>query len=897
MTEYFEKAFAALSKKDPFNTWLIVDSAGAVEEVYKKINTPVLSDSVTTLKSFAKHIVSITHPEIRIIDADEQLIIFSKLVEGSFFERNKKRVAATLVNQLLYICSTKKTACTEIPNTSKKHDAIIKIIDEYERWSEENNVCDSFSVMEKAVSVLDAGEFKIGNLIHCKIRPSNKLAEIFFEKIIECADEVIPYYPEEISGVPDILTKEDLIRYKDAKTEIKAVLEKIAELIEDGVSPKEILVLSPSISRTVKLIDEIIPDFFALEGDSIKSLKYYSAEQGISLANIPVVKSALACLSAVTRNFKLEDLEEILLSPFFTNCQAKITAGELRQISIITGVDSKKNEWLSVSKKLGGKDSERFGSKIADVTILIEWLSLEEHKNTLAGHCTAFKYWLRKSGWTDYPLTESANAARNKFLKIIDAMRISASAEEKTELSVFYSYLLRFSLAKFVTKKETDDSFRVAKLASAASIKADYVFIVGLSSDNIPNIPATLPPFSEKETEEIVPDLKTQMFESEMYHFKTALLCARKKLSLSCAAKDNGKNLIPSPFMTRLFNSEPSYEKINLKHSIFENQKKAGTLLRRNESCRGLAGLTSAESVTQRINKELKKYSADFSEIPEVAETFKKYDESYQFAPTTLEAYVKCPFRWYLTYHLKLYSAEEQGSEAILIGLVVHKTLQRFFTEFADSVTEEEKETALEAILKIAVQEFDKIKIGTPEWTAKREWYLGENGLSSIFVKFIENEIKLSKLGWKTPAEFTERKINSKITKDESEMRIYGEIDRVLVNGNDFMIVDYKTGSSFKSELSEGKLLQIPLYAKVFSNSSGMNPLGGFYLKITTKEFAEVNPFKGTTVSEKTDEIISKCFESAEKMRKGLCCTPSKCDDEYCPYRFICRYTFEEESE
>lgn len=890
MTEYFEKAFTTLAKTDPFNTWLITDSANTAATIRKNLNTPLISDTITTLKNFAKQIVATTHPEIRIIDADEQLLLFAKLAEDSIFAKNGKKISTTLINQLLYIYSTRKTACIEIPDTTEKHQAIRKILDKYEKWSAENNICDSFSVMEKAIRTLDAGEFKIKNLIHLNVRPANKLAEKFFEKIQANAEEVLPYTIEPALETPPLLTEQDIVRHKDTRTEIETLLEKIAGLIENGVSPRQILVLSPALSKTARQIDEIIPGFYRTKDGLAQPLHYYAPEQGISLASVPIINSALACLSAITRDYKREDLEEILLSPFFPNIPVKITAGELRQISTITGVNRKKTEWLTTPQKLGKKETERFGSKIADITILLDWLSLEEHKNTLAEHSIAFKTLLKKTGWTDYPLPESADTARNHFLKILDTIQISATAREKTDLSLFYAYLLRFSLAKHAPGKETDDAFRIAKLTSAASMQADYVFIVGLTADNIPNIPATLPPFSEKETEEMIPGLKKQMIESEKYHFATALHSARKKLSLSCAKTDNGKNLIPSPFITRLFNTEPIEENIPLNHSILENQKKAGIRLRENTSCKGLIGLSPQTTIPARINTELRNdYCTGISENPHAAQTFTRYNETHPFAPTTLEDYVACPFHWYLTHHLHLYSPRKQNAEPIVIGLIIHKTLQRFFTEYTTAVQIEDKENAVAVLRNIAAEEFEKIKISTPAWTAKREWYLGENGLPSIFQKFVENEIKLTAEGWTTLPENTEKKIQTTISIDNKTLNIYGEIDRIVVNGNDFKIIDYKTGTSFEDKLKAGKLLQIPLYGKAFANDSGMNQSGGFYLEVTAKEFSVVDPFKGTTVSEKTDEILATCFESADNMRQGQINTAENCTNEYCELRYICR--------
>lgn len=897
MAEYYEKAFLTFSKQEPFNTWLIADSSKAVDNILKNINAPVLTNSVTTLKSFAKHIVSVTHPELRIINTEEQFIVFSKIASHSGFSENGKRPSATLINQLIYIYNTEKTACIKIPSKSQKHEKIIRIIDAYEKWSDEHNICDSFSVIEKAIDAVENGEFKIKNIIAYKVRPSNKLADKFFNIIKESAEEVLTYDIETPSGIPETLKPENIVRYKDAKTEIKSVLEKICVLIENGVSPKEILVLTPSISKTAKLVDECVSDFYYRKDCEVKSLNCFCSEQGTALANTSIVKSALAYLSAVTRDYKLEDLEEILLSPFFTDCPTKITAGDLREMSIVSGVDSKKSDWLNISKKLSEKENGRYDSKSADITIFVDWLELSGHENTLAEHCKALKTWLKKSGWSDFELSETEYSARSMFLKLIDSMQTSVSSDEKTDLSVFYSYLLRFSLAKFAVEKEKEDSFYLAKLTSASSMKADYVFIVGLSADNIPNIPSTLPPFSEKETDEIVPNLKSDMFESEDLHFRTALFSAEKELYLSCAKKENGKNLIPSSFITKIFNSEPREDKIDLEHSIFENQKIAGSRLIKNESCEGLFGLTNSDSVISRVQRELSGgCSADFSKT-NALKTFSVYDENTKFAPTVLEAYADCPFKWYLKNHLRLYSAQESGSEVILIGVVVHRILQRFFIEFKNSVTNENKKTALEKILEIASDEFGKIKSDTPEWIAKRSWYLGE-GLPGVFEKFIEYEAGLSEKGWATPSDCVEKEIDSKISMNGRSMNIHGKIDRVLVNGDCFKIMDYKTGSGFTYNSKDETHFQIPLYACALSNSNGMKSDGGLYLQISSAEFKEIDAFKNTAIEDKTEAVISKCFEIADSIKNGQCdVKPGKCDDKYCSFKYICRHVILEDSE
>lgn len=266
-------------------------------------------------------------------------------------------------------------------------------------------------------------------------------------------------------------------------------------------------------------------------------------------------------------------------------------------------------------------------------------------------------------------------------------------------------------------------------------------------------IEGTIPLLNAGETKRIQPDRILDLLDSSRYYFHAAILAAKDQLVLSCAASDGDKNLTPSPYLTRL--AEPALKSQTfLSHSLNQNQFLAGEHLAagKEEACSDLFGTSQLADTAERIGIEtidrigpVGIYDADFSESELAAQFAETYTKKSEFAPTVLEKYKECPFKWYLSKHLYLEDPADFSAESIIVGTVMHKVMERFFKEYTKPLTEENENEATLFLEKLVTEEFANRGIKTPSWRSKLNGYLGEGGLVNSCQKIIELEMQYIK--------------------------------------------------------------------------------------------------------------------------------------------------------
>ncbi|MDI6850565.1 MAG: PD-(D/E)XK nuclease family protein [bacterium] len=175
-------------------------------------------------------------------------------------------------------------------------------------------------------------------------------------------------------------------------------------------------------------------------------------------------------------------------------------------------------------------------------------------------------------------------------------------------------------------------------------------------------------------------------------------------------------------------------------------------------------------------------------------EKLKRITYSY----THLETYLECPVKFALTYVYGLKEDIQDEYDRRIIGTVIHEVLQRFFSALDGKFKGDdfEKRGFFEVSSKVLEEEYPietpRIKILKTAIT-ERLWI----SLSKLQGR-LEEEIKKNELG-EFVKYYTEKELNATVELEEGiRLNFTGKIDRIDIFSNGVIIIDYKSGSSFR---------------------------------------------------------------------------------------------------
>ncbi len=205
-------------------------------------------------------------------------------------------------------------------------------------------------------------------------------------------------------------------------------------------------------------------------------------------------------------------------------------------------------------------------------------------------------------------------------------------------------------------------------------------------------------------------------------------------------------------------------------------------------------------------------------------------------SPTAADAYMGCPVRFYYQYILGFKETKELGEEieARDIGSFVHEVLRIFYTPYVNKtyIHTVSHDAALERLIE---DEFEKTFHGEDNG----EFFLLKEIIKRLLKEFIQKD------GHRSPYLISlEKTLSAPFSSIRGvPVRLKGKIDRIDKKDNEYLIVDYKTGSSAKVPkiskladwLSNGKApgkredmqelivsFQLPLYLYICSQNKDM---------------------------------------------------------------------------
>jgi RecB family exonuclease/superfamily I DNA/RNA helicase len=257
-------------------------------------------------------------------------------------------------------------------------------------------------------------------------------------------------------------------------------------------------------------------------------------------------------------------------------------------------------------------------------------------------------------------------------------------------------------------------------------------------------------------------------------------------------------------------------------------------------------------------------YDGELRHSAVIAELARRFGPHRVLSPTALEAYVACPFRFWLEHVLRLEVLEDPTDEVehTRRGAAVHRALARFHTWMRDTVPQtltgpELPEGVTEQLLQRVEEAAEEYARRAPSAAGRELWRLEGRRLMRAAARYRGHWQEFRK-PWReknaTPTPFAfeadfgvpgENEADPLVIRvGDVEVRIGGRIDRIDVtdtgDGLGFWVIDYKTGraSSYAaSQVERFEKLQLPLYAlaveRVLLKDRPARPLGLAYWLVT----------------------------------------------------------------
>jgi len=239
------------------------------------------------------------------------------------------------------------------------------------------------------------------------------------------------------------------------------------------------------------------------------------------------------------------------------------------------------------------------------------------------------------------------------------------------------------------------------------------------------------------------------------------------------------------------------------------------------------------------VTSPLKSSSFTDLKVPktgEVAEMLMRKAET-GFSPTSLNNYIQCSLKFYLQDLLGLREDKEveETIDSQVLGLAIHETLEKLYKPYQNMVLKEETIDKMLPLYQSTLDDAFKEKFKGSDVAYGKNLLLVR--VASILVKkFLEKEKELirnlRKEGSAITVVFLEKLLADRIEIGFSDtildVKLKGFVDRIDRIGEEWRIIDYKSGSvspsalkfSDWSELKEdsdlGKIVQLYTYAYLF---------------------------------------------------------------------------------
>ena len=667
--------------------------------------------------------------------------------------------------------------------------------------------------------------------------------------------------------------------------EIELIAIKIKELImENKYSWRDIAVIATDLDSYKISVKSIFKEY---------EIPYFIDEK-ISIMNNKIIEFIIATLKIYQNHFRYEDIFSMVKTGF-TNID-KDESEILENYVIENGING--NLWKSNFKRGKRKYSEEeleYINKIREKLIspFLDFFDDVEKKEINVSDFTIKYYNFLKT----YGLIDSLEKWIIELKNISELEKVNENTQIWNIIMKIIEQFVELFNDKKITLKEyikilsegileyevgilpsLQDEIIIGNISRTKLSEVKIIFIVGVNDGLLPMKIENNDIFSQEEKEIIKDkglDLKNDIeykISEENYLIYRIFSKPSEELFISYALADNdGKSLRKSIIIDKIKKIFP--EIIFQSNLYFSNHMEEKFIVTKKSTLKyliyNLRNMLDGYEINELWFKVYKWYyenqkedlewilSALFHDnsVESIGEEFAKelFNLPLKASVTKIDTYVKCPFKHFIKYGLRLNEINSFEVELPDLGLMFHKSLEEFAYEldknkitWNELTKEKSDEIITDIIEKITNDYSDQLfndnyrnkyyKKKILRVAKKSIWTLRDHVIKGEFIpKGFEIVFSDDKEGLKP--------IIVDLKNDE-KMIIEGKIDRLdVLNENDetyVKIIDYKSGNSDLklSDIYNGNKIQLMIYLNAFVNDSKyfgydkIVPAGVYYFKI-----------------------------------------------------------------
>ncbi len=211
--------------------------------------------------------------------------------------------------------------------------------------------------------------------------------------------------------------------------------------------------------------------------------------------------------------------------------------------------------------------------------------------------------------------------------------------------------------------------------------------------------------------------------------------------------------------------------------------------------------------------------------------------KDFTFSPSILKTYKQCPYKFYLSYLLKMKEPKTivEDYDASMWGKIFHNALARLYNEkYPEGYNENLKQQVVKNLLEIGEEEFKKA-YPYPKASLYWDWEANKQRILNL----IDKEIAHFKEGLKPVKMEKELSPYTIAINNKQKVKIGGRPDRIDAKNEKFYIIDYKISKKptpktyrISKDFTE---FQLPLYGLTFAKGETAKIGGLIYYHLDEK--------------------------------------------------------------